>query len=69
MALYLPSAFGRVGKQGKQGMADEIYEDLLSRYQDNNVEQRETLTGIKRNYQLRVVLFTQARKQDPDKEP
>ena len=24
MALYLPSAFGRVGKRGKQGKAEEI---------------------------------------------
>ena len=26
-------------------------------------------TGIKRNYQLRVVLFTHARKQDPNTDP
>ncbi|MFM7984652.1 MAG: hypothetical protein ACKPKO_35545 [Candidatus Fonsibacter sp.] len=69
MALYLPSAFGRVGKKGKLGKADEIYYDFISVYQDTNVEQRERLSRIKRSYQLRVVLFTQARKQDPDKEP
>ena len=28
MALYLPSAFGRVGKKGKPSKAEEIYEDL-----------------------------------------
>ena len=27
MALYLPSAFGRVGKRGKPGKAEVIYED------------------------------------------
>ncbi|MFM7984686.1 MAG: hypothetical protein ACKPKO_35725, partial [Candidatus Fonsibacter sp.] len=69
MALYLPSAFGRVGKKGKLGNADEMYEEFISIYQDTNVEQRERRSGIKRSYQLRVVLFTQARKQDPDKEP
>ncbi|MFM7988878.1 MAG: hypothetical protein ACKPKO_57160, partial [Candidatus Fonsibacter sp.] len=57
------------GKKGKPGKADEIYEDFVSRYQDNNIEQMKRLMGIKRNYQLRVVLFTQARKQDPNKEP
>ncbi|MFM7980379.1 MAG: hypothetical protein ACKPKO_13785, partial [Candidatus Fonsibacter sp.] len=69
MALYLPSAFGRVGKKGKLGKADEMYEEFISRYQDTNVEQRESRSGIKRSYQLRVVLFTQARKADPNKEP
>ena len=38
MALYLPSAFGHVGKKGKPGKADEIYEDFVSRYQDSEVE-------------------------------
>ena len=56
MALYLPSAFGRAGKKGKLGKADEIYEEFISRYQDTNIEQRERLTRIKRNYQLRMVL-------------
>ncbi|MFM7986928.1 MAG: hypothetical protein ACKPKO_47200, partial [Candidatus Fonsibacter sp.] len=69
MALYLPSAFGRVGKRGKLGKADEMYEEFISIYQDTNVEQRERLTGIKMSYQLRVVLFTQARNEDPNKEP
>ena len=55
MALYLPSAFWRVGKKGKPGRADNIYEDFINIYQDTNIEQRERLTGIKRNYQLRVV--------------
>ena len=82
MALYLPSAFGRVGKRGKPSKAEEIYEDFLSIYQDNNAypedfvrtwrymdkltDRKERRTGTKRNYQLRVVLFTQARKQGPD---
>ncbi|MFM7980283.1 MAG: hypothetical protein ACKPKO_13295, partial [Candidatus Fonsibacter sp.] len=57
------------GKQGKLGKADEIYEKIISTYQDTNVERREGLTGIKRNYQLRLMLYTQARKQDPDKKP
>ena len=61
MALYLPSAFGRVGKRRKLGKADEMYEEFISKYQDTNGERRERLTGIKRSYQLRVVLFTQAR--------
>ncbi|MFM7986040.1 MAG: hypothetical protein ACKPKO_42675 [Candidatus Fonsibacter sp.] len=46
-----------------------MYEEFISRYQDTNVEQRERLSGIKGSYQLRVVLFTQARKQDPEREP
>ena len=29
MSLCLPSAFGRVGKKGKPGKADEIYEDCV----------------------------------------
>ncbi|MFM7982934.1 MAG: hypothetical protein ACKPKO_26780, partial [Candidatus Fonsibacter sp.] len=69
MALYLPSAFGRVGKKGKLGKADEIYEEFISGYQDTNGERRERLTGLNRNHQLRVVLYTQARKQYPDREP
>ena len=66
MALYVPSASGRVGKRGKSSKADEIYEDFLSRYQTNKaypeddrktlrltdklIERKERLTGIKRNY-------------------
>ena len=69
MALYLPSAFGRVGKRSKLGKADEMYEEFISKYRDTNGERRERLTGIKRSYQLRVVLFTQARKEDPNREP
>ena len=85
MALYLPSAFGRVGKRGKPSKAKEIYEDFVIIYQDSNsypehfvktwrctdkmIDRKERLTGIKRNYHLRVVLFTQARKQDPDRPP
>ncbi|MFM7851025.1 MAG: hypothetical protein ACKO96_03715 [Flammeovirgaceae bacterium] len=58
-----------MGKKGKLGKADNMYEDFISIYQDNHVEQRERLSGIKMIYQLRLVLFTQARKQDPDMEP
>ena len=73
MSIYLPSALGCVGKKGKPGKADEIFEEFISRYPDNNNADIERPNiqgpGIKRNYQLRVVLFTQARKQDPNKEP
>ena len=71
MPLYLPSAFGRVGKKGKPRKADEMYYDLVSRYQDDSADTerpKERKPGIKRKYQLRVVLFTEARKQDPDRE-
>ena len=66
MALYMPSAFGRVGKRGKPSKADEIYEDVVSRYQDVNtypqdfvktwrytdklIDRKEMRTRIKRNY-------------------
>jgi hypothetical protein len=72
MSLYLPSAFGQVGKRGKPYKADEMYDEFVSRYKDaSGYVQRLTARsgGIKRKYQVRVVLFTQARKQDPDKEP
>ena len=85
MALYLPSAFGRVGKKGKLGKAEETYEDFVSRYQDDNSyptdlvrswrytdklqDRQDRLQGIERNYQLMVVLFTQARQQDPKEKP
>ena len=85
IVLYLPSAFGRVGKKGKLGKAEEIYEDFVSRYQDDNTyptdivrswrytdklkDRLDRLKGTKRNYQLRVVLFTQERKQDPARDP
>ncbi|MFM7983599.1 MAG: hypothetical protein ACKPKO_30165, partial [Candidatus Fonsibacter sp.] len=32
MALYIPSAFGRVGKRGKLGKADDMYEEFISKY-------------------------------------
>lgn len=32
MALYMPSLFGSVGKRGKPGKADAMYEDFLSIY-------------------------------------
>ena len=85
MVLFLPSAFGRVGKKGKLGKEEEIYEDWVSRYQDDNTyptdivrswrytdklkDRLDRLKGTKRNYQLRVVLFTQERKQDPARDP
>ena len=34
MSLYLPSAFGHGGKRGKPRKADEMYDELVSRYQD-----------------------------------
>ncbi|MFM7979271.1 MAG: hypothetical protein ACKPKO_08140, partial [Candidatus Fonsibacter sp.] len=69
VALYLPSGFGRVGQQGKLGKADEIYEEFLIIYQDTNVEQRERRSGIQMNYHLRMVLWPQAKKHDPDRDP
>ena len=38
MALYLPSAFGHVGKKGKPDKADDIYEDFVSKYKDDNAD-------------------------------
>ena len=38
MSLYLPSAFGVVGKRGKPRKADEMYDDFVSRYQDNSAD-------------------------------
>ena len=49
-----------------------MYDELVSRYQDISADTerpKERKAGIKRKYQLRVVLFTQARKQYPNKEP
>ena len=68
MSLYLPSAFRRVGKRGKPGKTDNIYEDFVSRYQHDSAYIERTnkqRPGIKRNYQLRVVLFTQAGSKTP----
>ena len=36
LALYLPSALGRVGKRGQPGKADDNYVDFISVYQDTN---------------------------------
>ncbi|MFM7979427.1 MAG: hypothetical protein ACKPKO_08945, partial [Candidatus Fonsibacter sp.] len=36
MALHLPLAFGRVGKRGRPGKAEEIYEVIVSIYHDDN---------------------------------
>ena len=72
MSLYLPSAIGVVGKRGKPSKADEMYDEFVSRYTGASADtERPTARrrGIKRKYQVRVVLFTQARKQDPNAEP
>ena len=72
MSLYLPSAFGQVGKRGKPSKADEMYDEFVSRCQGTSADTerpRPRRGGIKIKYQVRVVLFTQARKQDPDKAP
>ena len=46
MSLYLPSAFGRVGRKGKPGKADEIFEEFISRYQQRrHRETKHTRTG------------------------
>ena len=39
------------------------------RYTDKMQYRQDRMKGIKRNYQLRVVLFTQARKQYPNRDP
>ncbi|MFM7859127.1 MAG: hypothetical protein ACKO96_46195, partial [Flammeovirgaceae bacterium] len=48
MTVHIPLAFSRVGKKGKLGKADEMYEEFISIYQDTNVERGEGLTGIKK---------------------
>ena len=79
MALYFPRAFGHVGnkRKDKTDKADDIYDEFVSKYEKSSAEKspkinrdkEEARPKIMRNYELRVVLFTQARKQDPNKEP
>ena len=38
VSLYLPSAFGHVGKRGKPRKADEMYDEFVSRYQDTSAD-------------------------------
>ena len=68
MALYLPRAFGHVGnkRKGKPDKADDIYEDFVSKYKNYSADIEKP--KINRIYELRVVLYTQARKMDPNTE-
>jgi hypothetical protein len=77
LTLYSPSVLGPSGRT----KADQKYEDFLSKYQhataypvdhtrtlrhiDRVKEQTERMQG-KRSYQLNVILYTQARKMDPE---
>ena len=76
LALYSPSLMGR-------DKAEKMYENFLSKYQDEEKyptdlrremstkerleERRDRLLGVKRSYQLHVVLYTQEKKLDPTK--
>ena len=77
LALYSPTILG----PRSSGKAEQMYENFLSKYQDaaaypvdhvramNPAERRkemqERMQG-KRSYQLNVILYTQARKMEPD---
>ena len=76
LALYSPSLVGK-------DKAEKMYENFLSKYQDGDKypiderremtnkekleERRDRLLGVKRNYQINVILFTQEKKLDPTK--
>ena len=76
LALYSPSMIGR-------DKVEKMYENFLTKYQDEEKyptdlrremstkerleERRERLLGVKRTYQLSVILFTQEKKLDPTK--
>ena len=76
LALYSPSLMGR-------DKVEKMYENFLSKYQDEEKyptdlrremstkekleERRDRLLGVKRTYQLNVILFTQEKKLDPTK--
>ena len=76
LALYSPSLIGR-------DKVEKMYENFLSKYQNEEKhpqdwtrsmtnkekleERRERLLGVKRTYQLHVVLYTQEKKLDPKK--
>ena len=78
----MPSLCGRVGKKGQPSKTEVIYDGILGRYEnskmyrldvftslrytDRLMERADRLKGRRRFYQLRVVLFTQARQQDPN---
>ena len=82
LALYSPSLFSTARQRGKD-VAEKMYENFLSKYQnataypDDNVrtlryteklhERRDRILGIRRTYQLHVILYTQARKMDPER--
>ena len=76
LALYSPSLLGNE-------KVEKMYQNFLSKYQDQEKypqdwtrymtakekleERRDRLLGVKRTYQLNVILFTQERKLDPAK--
>ncbi len=82
LALYSPSLFSTARQRGKDAV-EKMYENFLSKYQnataypDDNVrtlryteklqERRDRILGIRRTYQLHVILYTQARKMDPER--
>ena len=76
LALYSPSLMGK-------DKVEKMYENFLSKYQDEEKyptdwkremtnkerleERRDRLLGVRRTYQLSVILFTQEKKLDPTK--
>ena len=76
MALYSPSLIGK-------DKVEKMYGNFLDKYQNEEKyptdlrremstkekleERRDRLLGVKRSYQLSVILFTQEKKLDPDK--
>ena len=76
LGLYSPSLIGK-------DKVEKMYENFISKYQDEDKhptdwkrgmsnkekldERRDRLLGVKRNYQLHVVLYTQEKKLDPKK--
>ena len=76
MALYSPSLIGK-------DKAEKMYENFLSKYENEEKyptdlrremtnkekleERRDRLLGVKRSYQLHVVLYTQEKKLDTKK--
>ena len=47
LALYLPSAFGRVGQRGNPSKGDKIYEDFVSVCQDNKPYPEDNLKTVR----------------------
>ena len=82
MALYSPSMFSTARQRGRD-VVEKMYENFLSKYQNATAypvdgvrtlryteklqERRDRILGIRRTYQLHVILYTQARKMDPER--